>query len=110
MARDAALVPEIWHDLDRPQSPAHGGDAVAHDHNTATAHSAVDDFGQHAQPGHRAPGLGRLGCVVHTTPNTAKPALDVREHHGLFCTGHAVWHDLFPARLTSSNVPYTITR
>lgn len=49
MARDAALVPEIWHDLDRPQSPAHGGDAVAHDHHTATAHSAVDDLRRHAQ-------------------------------------------------------------
>ena len=50
MARDAALVQDTRPGLDRSQPPAHGSDAVAHDHHTTDAHSAVDDLGQHAQP------------------------------------------------------------
>ena len=100
MARDAALVQEIRHDLDRSQPPAHGGDAATHDHHTADADSAVDDIRRHAQSRHRAPDLGRLGRAVHPTSHTAQPAPDVCEHHRLLCTGHAVWPDLFSARLT----------
>ena len=108
MARDPAMVQEIRPGLDRSRSPAHNCDAATHDHHPTDAHGVVDDLRRHAQSRHRTLSLGRPGLSVHTTPHTAQPALDVCEHHRLLCPGHAVWHDLFPARLTSSPTNLTI--